>query len=85
MTGQMYTCAGILPFLMTLTLHLVILSLALQQGLAKLLADSAPQSFKETKFDNYFGRRIAVDASMHIYQFLVQLLCHTYLLPCFFQ
>lgn len=41
------------------------------QGLAKLLADNAPQSFKESKFDNYFGRRIAVDASMHIYQFLV--------------
>lgn len=42
------------------------------QGLAKLLADNAPGSFKETKFDNYFGRRIAVDASMHIYQFLVR-------------
>ena len=42
------------------------------QGLAKLLADSAPQSFKETKFDTYFGRKIAVDASMHIYQFLVR-------------
>jgi len=41
------------------------------QGLAKLLADSAPQSFKETQFDSYFGRKIAVDASMHIYQFLV--------------
>eukprot|EP01025_Chloroclados_australasicus_P050597 TRINITY_DN5838_c0_g1_i1.p1 TRINITY_DN5838_c0_g1~~TRINITY_DN5838_c0_g1_i1.p1 ORF type:complete len:414 (-),score=56.52 TRINITY_DN5838_c0_g1_i1:232-1326(-) len=26
---------------------------------------------RETKFDAYFGRRIAVDASMHIYQFLV--------------
>lgn len=42
------------------------------QGLAKLLADNAPGSFKETKFDSYFGRRIAVDASMHIYQFMVR-------------
>ena len=41
------------------------------QGLAKLLADNAPQSFKESKFENYFGRKIAVDASMHMYQFLV--------------
>lgn len=26
---------------------------------------------KEQKFENYFGRKIAVDASMHIYSFLV--------------
>jgi flap endonuclease-1 len=26
---------------------------------------------KVQQFDNYFGRKIAVDASMHIYQFLV--------------
>ena len=26
---------------------------------------------KENKFENYFGRKIAVDASMHIYSFLV--------------
>ncbi len=25
----------------------------------------------EQKFENYFGRKIAVDASMHIYQFMV--------------
>lgn len=41
------------------------------QGLAKLLADSAPGCFKEQKFEDYFGRKIAIDASMHIYQFLV--------------
>ena len=46
-------------------------SLFMLQGLAKLLADNAPQSFKESKFENYFGRKIAVDASMHMYQFLV--------------
>ena len=42
------------------------------QGLAKLLADNAPHSFKEMPFDSFFGRKIAVDASMHIYQFLVR-------------
>jgi hypothetical protein len=26
---------------------------------------------KEQKFENFFGRKIAVDASMHIYQFMV--------------
>ena len=36
------------------------------------MADHAPGCLKEQKFDNYFGRKIAVDASMHIYQFLVR-------------
>lgn len=40
------------------------------QGLTKLLGDHAPKSIKEQSFNNYFGRKIAVDASMHIYQFL---------------
>ncbi len=26
---------------------------------------------REQKFEDYFGRKIAIDASMHIYQFLV--------------
>ena len=43
------------------------------QGLTKLLADYAPECMKEQKFENYFGRKIAVDASMHIYSFLVRL------------
>ncbi|KAL4853815.1 Flap endonuclease 1 [Chlorella vulgaris] len=40
-------------------------------GLTKLLGDAAPGCMKEQKFENYFGRKIAVDASMHIYSFLV--------------
>ena len=40
------------------------------QGLTKLLGDHAPKCIKEQSFNNYFGRKIAVDASMHIYQFL---------------
>ncbi|KAK1291335.1 Flap endonuclease 1 [Acorus calamus] len=41
------------------------------QGLTKLLADNAPKSMKEQKFESYFGRKIAIDASMSIYQFLI--------------
>ncbi|KAJ3700690.1 hypothetical protein LUZ61_004395 [Rhynchospora tenuis] len=41
------------------------------KGLTKLLADNAPKSMKETKFESYFGRKIAIDASMSIYQFLI--------------
>lgn len=41
------------------------------QGLTKLIQDHAPGALKEQKFENYFGRKIAVDASMHIYSFLV--------------
>ena len=41
------------------------------QGLAKLLADYSPGCCREQKYDNYFGRKIAIDASMHIYQALV--------------
>ncbi|KAF7818043.1 flap endonuclease 1 isoform X2 [Senna tora] len=41
------------------------------KGLTKLLADNAPKAMKEHKFESYFGRKIAVDASMSIYQFLI--------------
>ncbi|KAI4301640.1 hypothetical protein L6164_034899 [Bauhinia variegata] len=41
------------------------------KGLTKLLADNAPKSMKEHKFESYFGRKIAIDASMSIYQFLI--------------
>ncbi|XP_074645662.1 flap endonuclease 1-like isoform X2 [Tubulanus polymorphus] len=41
------------------------------QGLAKLLADVAPSSMKENEIKNYFGRKVAIDASMSIYQFLI--------------
>lgn len=41
------------------------------QGLAKLIADNSPSAVKENEIKNYFGRKIAVDASMSIYQFLI--------------
>uniref|UniRef100_A0A4W6D5P9 Flap endonuclease 1 n=1 Tax=Lates calcarifer TaxID=8187 RepID=A0A4W6D5P9_LATCA len=40
-------------------------------GLAKLIADQSPGAIKEQDIKNYFGRKIAIDASMCIYQFLI--------------
>ncbi|MCO5614817.1 hypothetical protein L7F22_069101 [Adiantum nelumboides] len=40
------------------------------KGLTKLLSDNAPNCMSEQKFESYFGRKIAIDASMSIYQFL---------------
>lgn len=40
-------------------------------GLAKVIADYAPNAIKESELKNLFGRKIAVDASMCIYQFLI--------------
>ena len=39
--------------------------------LAKLLGDVAPMCMKESEIKNYFDRKIAIDASMSIYQFLI--------------
>ncbi|MBA0749738.1 hypothetical protein Gogos_003634, partial [Gossypium gossypioides] len=39
------------------------------KGLTKLLADNASKAMKEQKLESYFGRKIAIDASMSIYQF----------------
>jgi flap endonuclease-1 len=40
-------------------------------GLSKVIADHAPSAIKENEMKNFFGRKIAVDASMCIYQFLI--------------
>ncbi|KAJ6808032.1 flap endonuclease 1-A isoform X1 [Iris pallida] len=42
------------------------------KGLTKLLADNAPKSMKDQKFESYFGRKIAIDSSMSIYQIVVE-------------
>jgi hypothetical protein len=39
--------------------------------LMQLIADRVPTAIKETTIKNYFGRIIAIDASMALYQFLV--------------
>ncbi|XP_071447721.1 flap endonuclease 1 [Hetaerina americana] len=40
-------------------------------GLSKLIADIVPTAVKESDIKNYFGRKIAIDASMSLYQFLI--------------
>ncbi|GAB0099052.1 Flap endonuclease 1 [Sergentomyia squamirostris] len=40
-------------------------------GLSKLLADLVPTAIKENEIKNYFGRKVAIDASMCLYQFLI--------------
>ncbi len=37
-------------------------------GLSKLIADMAPAAIKESEIKNYFGRKVAIDASMSLYQ-----------------
>lgn len=41
------------------------------QGLTKLIADNAPDAIREDNIQNYFGRLIAIDASMSLYQFMI--------------
>jgi flap endonuclease-1 len=40
-------------------------------GLSKVIGDHAPLAMKEDEMKNYFGRKVAIDASMSIYQFLI--------------
>ncbi|NWI92234.1 FEN1 endonuclease, partial [Pitta sordida] len=40
-------------------------------GLAKLIADVAPGAIRENDIKSYFGRKVAIDASMSMYQFLI--------------
>jgi hypothetical protein len=36
------------------------------------LTDNAPGCSREQKFESYLDRKVAIDASMHIYQFMVR-------------
>jgi len=40
-------------------------------GLTKVIGDYAPAAVKENEIKNFFGRKVAIDASMSIYQFLI--------------
>ncbi|EEC12756.1 endonuclease, putative [Ixodes scapularis] len=40
-------------------------------GLSKVIADNAPSAIKEGDIKSYFGKKIAIDASMCLYQFLI--------------
>lgn len=41
------------------------------QGLSKVIAEHAPKAIREKQIGQYFGRKVAIDASMSIYQFLI--------------
>ena len=41
------------------------------QGLRKVIIDNCPEAVKEGTLPAYFGRTIAIDASMFLYSFLV--------------
>lgn len=43
-------------------------------GLMKLISDECPEAVKEQEMEALTGRRVAVDASMAMYQFLVRAL-----------
>ncbi|ORZ03865.1 PIN domain-like protein [Syncephalastrum racemosum] len=40
-------------------------------GLTKLIAEHAPDAIRSYEISNYFGRKVAIDASMSIYQFMI--------------
>ena len=40
------------------------------KGLTKLISEQAPDAVKESSLESFVGRKVAFDASMHIYQFL---------------
>ena len=40
------------------------------KGLTKLISEQAPDAMKESALESFVGRKVAFDASMHIYQFL---------------
>ncbi|KAL4387045.1 hypothetical protein GQ457_09G024900 [Hibiscus cannabinus] len=69
----LYRLLGSIAVVATALLLFLILSQPAMgiKGLTKLLADNAPKSMKEQKLESYFGRKIAIDASMCIYQFLI--------------
>lgn len=41
------------------------------RGLMDLIKEYAPKAIKESAMKNYFNRKIAIDASIYLYQFLI--------------
>ncbi|KAK9248677.1 PIN domain-like protein [Lipomyces tetrasporus] len=41
------------------------------KGLYQTIADNAPRAIKNSEIKNFFGRKVAIDASMSLYQFLI--------------
>lgn len=55
-----------------LAVRRLVSSLCYPSGLMKLISENAPKAVKEQQMENYFARKVAVDASMSLYQFLVR-------------
>ena len=58
------------PFRLLSMLLLFFLTMGIK-GLTKLLNEHCPKSIKTSDMKSHFGRKVAVDASMSIYQFLI--------------
>jgi flap endonuclease-1 len=43
------------------------------KGLTQLIGDTCPEALKETEVKHYFGRKVAIDASMALYAFLISI------------
>jgi flap endonuclease-1 len=41
------------------------------KDLSKVIGDNSPHSVQQNEMKSYFGRKVAIDASMSIYQFLI--------------
>ena len=41
------------------------------KGLNQLIKEQSPSAYKEFQLKNLFGRKVAIDASMCLYQFLI--------------
>uniref|UniRef100_A0A8R1IJI2 XPGN domain-containing protein n=1 Tax=Caenorhabditis japonica TaxID=281687 RepID=A0A8R1IJI2_CAEJA len=41
------------------------------KGLSQVIADNAPTAIKINEIKAFFGRKVAIDASMCLYQFLI--------------
>lgn len=48
--------------------------------MSRLIGDIAPNAIKEIDLKSLFGRRIAIDASMCIYQFLIAIRSNEYMM-----
>ncbi len=52
----------------TLDLHATLMGI---KGLTGLISQHSPEAIKEHEIKTLFGRKVAIDASMSIYQFLI--------------
>jgi flap endonuclease-1 len=59
-----------LVFLPIKVLQILIKTMGIK-SLSKVIADNAPEAMNSNEIKNLFGRKVAIDASMSLYQFLI--------------